>query len=356
MKYILLVLTLISGWFLSCENETPMLEIDYHSREIYFTAQALENERVTINVNTNQHYWDVVSSASWCIVTKYDNYFVISATPQTSSEIRPRADVTITAGYAPPIIIEVYQEQVFLNCTPMSDWSFSDEGGKRVLSILCNSSWSITTNQEWVLFDKNNGCGYEDVEVEILSSNEDKITEATLEVTSCGITCRINITRDKKRKVYKIGDYYPDAQNPIGVVFHTTDNGKCGLLVYPKSLYGGCYSTEYYLIGANSADGQKNMKKMEERGLYLYPAARYCRSIGENWYIPSISELVTLYENNDIVNENLIAMGGDKLSSGSMSSTECSLHQYLKYNPTSSTPLVKLDKNVSSYFRAISAF
>ena len=172
----------------------------------------------------------------------------------------------------------------------------------------------------------------------------------------CGITCRINITRDKKRKVYKIGDYYPDAQNPIGVVFHTTNNGKCGLLVYPKSLYGGCYSTEYYLIGANSANGQENMKKMEERGLYLYPAARYCRSIGENWYIPSIGELVTLYENSDIVSEKLVAIGGDKLSSGSMSSTECNLHQYLKYIPTSNPQLVKLNKNVSSYFRAISAF
>ena len=357
-KSIYSILTLIISVFAyaSCndsEQQFPSLEIDYHSSTIYFTAQALENETVIINVETNQSSWDVICDQSWCIINKYSDSFTVSANPCNSSKENQAAIITIIAGEATPIQITVKQENLYLYCTPKTGWDFTEEGGIKKLEISCNSKWTIRTEQDWVLIKKDSGIGYENVEIEILPSNEKSVTNAELLITSGDIVCEIKVTRDYKRKVYQIGDYYPDETSPIGVVFHTTNNGKSGLVVDFNEFFS-YYSYEYYPLGANSINGWENTDLMAARGIQLYPAANYCRKKGDNWYLPSRVELCSLFENANNINEKITNAGGEKISSGLMSSNEANsaCFTYISKDGTAK----HLDKKVSTSARAILAF
>lgn len=335
------------------DEEFPNLGIDYYSNVIYFTAQALENENVTVNVETNQAFWNVSCDKEWCSVTQYEDYFVVSAKPCNSSIGSEPATITITAGRATPITLTVKQESLYLNCSPNSNWTFTEDGGKKTLYISCNSKWDITTNQDWVHIAKDCGNGYDEVEIDVLPSEEMSVTNANLIISSGDIICEILIERDYKRKIYNIGDYYPDEDNPVGVVFHTTNNGKSGLVVDFNEFFS-YYSYEYYPLGANSINGWENTDLMAARGIQLYPAANYCRKKGDNWYLPSRVELCSLFENANNINEKITNAGGEKISSGLMSSNEAN-SAYFTYIFKDGTAKY-LDKKVSTSARAILAF
>lgn len=353
-----ILLSFITSGILSCSSDEeeiplPILEIDYNREIITFTAQALDNEDVTINVQTNQDTWNVVCDKPWCKVTKHNGYFVVSADECKSSTPNPDATIMITAGGATPIKIKVVQEGLFLKCTPLNDWSFTEEGGIKTLEISCNSKWKITSNKDWVKIDKLSGDGYDNVKVEVLQSNEANVTEAKLIITCGDIVQEINIKRDYKHKVYNIGDYYPDATNPQGVVFHLTNNGKNGLVV-SLNQFSSYYSSEYYPLDATYADGKINTNKMIERGINLYPAANRCLQQGNDWFLPSRVELAILFSVSQDINDFIVKAGGEKIGYSLMSSNEATLSSYVCV--LSDTTTKNLDKKTSTAARAILAF
>lgn len=349
-KYFSMMLVLASMMFVfgSCskEEEIPVLKTDYEGNSIYFSALALETENVTINVETNQSTWDVTSNQSWCVITKLSNSFIVSAKPASSHIVTQPATICITAGNATPIYFEARQEALFLSCQPSTELFFTDDGGHEVLTILCNSIWTVSVDKEWVSVSKNSGTGNDEIEVTVMPSNENVITEATLSV-QCGDVLRvIKIKRDQKRKIYALGDYYPDEQNPIGVVFAVENNGKNGLVVNLNEIYG-YYSYEYYSLGANSiTDGRYNMKKMSERGIYLYPAAQYCQELGSEWYIPARNEAYAIYDNVDLINEKITIVNGDMIHSTMMSSTESNSIYFMLIHKDGS--FANMDKRTTS--------
>lgn len=342
--------------FISCsenEEEIPILEIDYKRDVINFTAQALETEYVTINVRTNQGDWNVECDKQWCYVNKYEDYFVVSAQPCYSSIGNPPATITISSGSTTPISLIVKQEKLYLDCTPDSKWIFPEEGGTQILTINCNSQWNIITNQNWVRIAKKQGVGYDEVEIEVLQSEEAFVSDAKLTISSGDITRSIIIERDYKHKKYQIGDYYPDEENPVGVVFHTYNNGKNGLVVDLKE-FTNRYSWEYFSLGATSIKGKENTNLMEDRGISKYPAASFCREKGKEWHLPSRVELSTLFDNASEINNKIISAGGNKIGSGLMSSNEANSSYYVYVKNDGSS--LNIDKQTSSSARAVLEF
>ena len=153
-----------------------------------------------------------------------------------------------------------------------------------------------------------------------------------------------NITVQGKPAVkYAIGDPYPDATNPIGVVFWLDENdptydpatqkgskGKIVSLDEPVANWNGGtneagklqWSTENVTTRATStSDGAANTLKITQTANYsptVYPAVAWCvaKNTGEvtGWYLPAQNELQTLYDAKTNVNSTLRTVGATELS------------------------------------------
>lgn len=117
---------------------------------------------------------------------------------------------------------------------------------------------------------------------------------------------------------YSVGDYYPDATNPIGIVFYINtpdangkgDHGKIVSLDEPVENWNGgtnsvgrlSWNTEKIVTTATSViDGAANTNTIKNLGSYsatVYPAVAWCLAKttgGKSWYLPAINELKQLY-------------------------------------------------------------
>lgn len=106
---------------------------------------------------------------------------------------------------------------------------------------------------------------------------------------------------------YKVGDYY-EKGDVKGIVFRVTDQGRHGLIL-------SLVEAEHYMpwstlrepsveVGASSnTDGELNMRSVERfiaaggAGWEDFPAFKWCRDLGEGWYLPAVDELLHLAHN-----------------------------------------------------------
>lgn len=106
---------------------------------------------------------------------------------------------------------------------------------------------------------------------------------------------------------YAIGDVYPTADNPEGVVFDIWNGGLNGKIISltQDSL---AWSVENVLLDATSlSDGSINGKIIKQYDITLtsYPSTFWCLEKGQKWYLPARSELVNLYAQLDSINSGL---------------------------------------------------
>lgn len=111
-------------------------------------------------------------------------------------------------------------------------------------------------------------------------------------------------------KTYKVGDYYDDGVKQ-GVVFDVSDGGRHGKIVSLDQIQLQWCTKEQYekkiVVGASSdSDGKANTDKvMACADSTEYPAFKWCRVKGQEWYMPSAVELKILYQVKDTVNKTL---------------------------------------------------
>lgn len=99
---------------------------------------------------------------------------------------------------------------------------------------------------------------------------------------------------------YKVGDIYREG-DVVGIVVSTTDEGRHGVIA---SLDEACLAwssqprREMAKVGCTDRmDGRNNMAKIAEYAaanslsLSDFPAAEWCASKGEGWYLPAINEV-----------------------------------------------------------------
>ncbi|MCC8173758.1 MAG: fimbrillin family protein [Odoribacter sp.] len=187
---------------------------------------------------------------------------------------------------------------------------------------------------------------------------------------------------------YSIGDYYPNAENPIGVVFwlDSEEDGKSatGKIVSLQQGIGmwgktwGTYPDMYTeadlgVIGINSTeDGEEgtrnliSMRYTDEEFAEKYKAFAWIYNLNENnlegrWYMPAKEELQVLkdwYEGNkEVCNNLLTTVGGTGISKGNYwTSTETAYDKahYMQFESTNSMSAMK--NIISIRVRAISKF
>ena len=122
---------------------------------------------------------------------------------------------------------------------------------------------------------------------------------------------------------YMVGDFYPDDDNPIGVVFYTSDNGSHGKIVSVIHTYGKKWDSRGFLHftdtgGYNTTDGSLNPMPRP----YSPVQDWIDDNLGEGWYCPATGELTTICNNVQAINNTLENNGYQYLSGFYWASTQ----------------------------------
>ena len=160
---------------------------------------------------------------------------------------------------------------------------------------------------------------------------------------------------------YSVGDFYDDGTKQ-GVVFEVSRDGKHGKIVSLNEKFLGWCTDEQQdtgrLVGAYSeTDGKINTDIVMRRGDYAeFPAFKWCRDQGDEWYLPSIDELEALYNVKDLVNRTLAKYSYKKIGGSYWSSTEYSEFFARYLNLDGGGPNCYEHNTFPKYVRAVSAF
>ena len=125
---------------------------------------------------------------------------------------------------------------------------------------------------------------------------------------------------------YKIGDFYPNPNNPktaIGVVYWLKPGtgGKEGKIVSYDSAMKNWGDSNNRSLGTSISTGIINWDIIInwDPSLDIFPAFKWCREKGEGWYLPSRYELHVLNElwsaNQEFMNSNLELINGEPFTS-----------------------------------------
>ena len=163
-----------------------------------------------------------------------------------------------------------------------------------------------------------------------------------------------------KETKYSVGDFYDDGTKQ-GVVFEVSEDGKHGKIVSLKETT--CkWSTDILYPEISVGEGCINPGKaktdivMRSKDCDEYPAFKWCREQGEEWYLPSKEELMAIYDVKDLVNKTLVQYSYREITNAwHWSSTERSkLYAWGVYMGSGNTGLDH--KSFYSSVRAVSAF
>ena len=161
-------------------------------------------------------------------------------------------------------------------------------------------------------------------------------------------------------RYYSIGDFYDDGTKQ-GVVFEVSEDGKHGKIVsLNEAKLQWCTDEQYdtgRLVGADSeTDGKINTDIVMRRGDNAeFPAFKWCREQGEEWYLPSNDELSALLDREiDLVNKTLTQNSYKEIRDYKYwSSTEAG--EYCAWGVYDCCA-INDTKNDYNYVRAVSAF
>ena len=180
-KLLLLITGTVLAMTLSCKdddpesnkdsNKEPSLLVSPSANYIVFNHDGQkatsdgEDIGLSFKVETNQNDWDVSSDQNWLTVTKVSiaRYFSLSANPVLTTSAPQPAKVTVTAGNATPIIINVQQigQDPALIVTPDNRTIVFSVTGKSATSddipitptfavVTNEGTWDAKSNKDWV--------------------------------------------------------------------------------------------------------------------------------------------------------------------------------------------------------------
>ena len=176
------------------------------------------------------------------------------------------------------------------------------------------------------------------------------------EIRELGLTGKNEPPIFGKIKSYKVGDYY-NVNGKQGVVFEVCDNGQHGKIVSLDQKQLRWRKLDSQSIGATSeSDGQSNTDIVMSRSDYSnYPAFAWCREQGEDWYLPSKNELLSLYRVKNQINKVLRDRCKEMINDiWYWSSTEREFYAWYVHMGNGYTD--NANKEFYRYVRAVSAF
>lgn len=124
------------------------------------TFRADGNEDVVLTIETDAEAWSV-EKTDWITTRQEGNTLTVNAEANTSETARP-GRITISAGNARPVRVNVLQEGVqvgetVLSITPSDPLAFEATGNRAVeLTVTTNApDWSFTYPEEWMTAEKS---------------------------------------------------------------------------------------------------------------------------------------------------------------------------------------------------------
>ena len=110
---------------------------------------------------------------------------------------------------------------------------------------------------------------------------------------------------------YVVGDYYNDGTKE-GIVFEVDPFGKRGKIVsmlMTEKIHWTCTREEAkrFLYALSKTDGREAAAKIKDIPDWKdkYPVYVWCNNLGEGWYVPSVEEMKTIYNNKYVLELNL---------------------------------------------------
>ena len=210
------------------KDDAPFLTVT-PATAIEFSAEAKES--VELAISTNQEAWDAVSDMPWCTVTKVDNKLEVKAVVNDKVVAPSPAKITITAGGAAPVIIEVTQKAAmpYITITTIGSNTVSQKGGTIKAVVTSNISWTCSADKAWAKVTRGVTApktGETGLTIEVspgdFEPEETSLVTAvsTISKTYEPVSATLRVTR--KGPLYRIGDIYPnpyDEDSSVGVVF-----------------------------------------------------------------------------------------------------------------------------------------
>ena len=179
-----------------------------------------------------------------------------------------------------------------------------DPAGTGVLvEVQTNESiWRVVSEADWVTIER-----HEDGNVTLGAQSNSKKQERSARVAICAGDRYERITVTQAPSLRSVGDAYPDAAAPIGMLYKISDGGYHGFVVSLDMMQcaWGTYGEAHEGATMNAFDGRANTRKIIEAHKdaadfeTAYPAYHWVyekngRDLDGGWYIPAFWELVEM--------------------------------------------------------------
>ena len=172
--------------------------------------------------------------------------------------------------------------------------------GQRVIVTTNEPIWEAVSEDDWPVIERDS-LG---VVISAASNPTREPRSARLYIAAGSRFERINIAQDGSLRV--IGDPYPDAVNPIGVVYKVSEGGQHGKIVSIDQLAAAPWSVITETHESSFVDGKAatraviNARAASPAFAADYPAFAWVHQKNNgnpngDWYIPSFWELVEMY-------------------------------------------------------------
>lgn len=208
-----------------------------------------------------------------------------------------------------------------------------DPSNLEALRVTLNCSYSGTETIGYAYFYTSDSSDMSSAK-KYAASKKDKLISATISTTVPNITLyyyaeiqvggvwyqsSVESLKMPEVKTYALGDPYPDASNPIGVVCKITNSGLNGTIVsldqdYIKWDNNGIFCTDYSAY--NSSDGSKNNIGTTQ------PFGSWVAKHGSGWFGPARYQLSFSKSNLAAINKGLRSLNKTELDGFYWSSTQ----------------------------------
>ncbi len=310
-------------------------EVEGASLTINKTEQSVAQDKSRVEVKvTSNTVWTVSSNATWAEVGAslgygdgaiYVNYDENNGTTSRSAIITfkvsgvERTFVINQAATTGSISIDYSRKNI------------NSAAGEFILNIKSNGDWSVNDVPNWLTFDKTMGDGDCEINVSYEANNLSTYRSATVTFKVAEVTSQVMIVQNEMGVIsYEVADFYPNTDNPIGVVYMVSEDGKSGKVVSlatpPKNWNGGDNIAECLPFTTESGaltiellgNGIANMRRVAELNDWenKFPAFYWAHCLNINgeidtkgymddvngvWFLPSISDLEDMAESVHLV-------------------------------------------------------
>lgn len=194
-KYIIFLLSFILSFsFVNCggggggggDDDGPVINknsLAVSTSSITFESAASQQ---TVNVTANCD-WKVSCSASWLTINPMSGNAnaTLTLSAQENTVTAREATITVTGGgFTRTISVTQRGADLKLSVSPMT-LTFEYKAEEKTIAITSNSSWTVTSDQDWCTVSKSSGSNNENITVKVTQNNSADKRTANVKIT-CG--------------------------------------------------------------------------------------------------------------------------------------------------------------------------